>query len=93
MGDQYDVIVGVGDITGDGKNDLVERDTAGNPYRNDGNGEGLLQWPHEDLRRLEGLQGDLLTATFTRSPPIRPNFRPGTPDTRSASGSPPAMLG
>ena len=28
-GASYDAIVGVGDITGDGKNDLVERDTLG----------------------------------------------------------------
>jgi hypothetical protein len=34
------VVVGVGDITGDGKNDLVARDTAGNLYRNNGDGKG-----------------------------------------------------
>ncbi|MFJ4202263.1 FG-GAP-like repeat-containing protein [Streptomyces sviceus] len=39
-GGSYKVIVGVGDITGDGKNDLVSRDTGGNLYRNDGNGKG-----------------------------------------------------
>ncbi|MFE1840143.1 FG-GAP-like repeat-containing protein [Streptomyces sviceus] len=39
-GGSYNVIVGVGDITGDGKNDLVSRDTGGNLYRNDGNGKG-----------------------------------------------------
>ncbi|MGV9289745.1 FG-GAP repeat domain-containing protein [Streptomyces sp. NPDC003719] len=36
----YDAVVGVGDITGDGNPDLVERDTAGNLFRNDGNGKG-----------------------------------------------------
>ncbi|MEU8791931.1 VCBS repeat-containing protein [Streptomyces sp. NPDC048643] len=35
-------IVGVGDITGDGKNDLVERDTAGNLHRNSGTGTGTF---------------------------------------------------
>jgi hypothetical protein len=39
-GTSYNVIVGVGDITGDGRNDLVERDTAGNLYRNNGDGKG-----------------------------------------------------
>ncbi|MEU6093035.1 VCBS repeat-containing protein [Streptomyces sp. NPDC047085] len=39
-GASYNVIVGVGDVTGDGKSDLVERDTAGNLYRNDGDGKG-----------------------------------------------------
>ena len=39
-GASYNAVVGVGDITGDGKNDLVERDTAGNLYRNNGNGKG-----------------------------------------------------
>ncbi|WP_284049674.1 hypothetical protein [Streptomyces sp. YS415] len=31
--------VGVGDITGDGKDDLISRDTAGNLYRNTGTGK------------------------------------------------------
>ena len=39
-GGSYNAIVGVGDITGDGRNDLVSRDTAGNLYRNTGNGKG-----------------------------------------------------
>ncbi|MFF7051120.1 FG-GAP repeat domain-containing protein [Streptomyces griseorubiginosus] len=39
-GTSYNVVVGVGDITGDGKNDLVSRDTAGNLWRNNGNGKG-----------------------------------------------------
>ncbi|WP_307675846.1 FG-GAP-like repeat-containing protein [Streptomyces sp. V4I2] len=39
-GGSYNVIVGVGDITGDGRNDLVVRDSAGNVYRNAGNGKG-----------------------------------------------------
>ncbi|MEU1274699.1 VCBS repeat-containing protein [Streptomyces sp. NPDC005799] len=39
-GGSYNAIVGVGDITGDGKADLVERDAAGNVYRNSGDGRG-----------------------------------------------------
>ncbi|MET9497130.1 FG-GAP-like repeat-containing protein [Streptomyces sp. NPDC006552] len=39
-GDGYNAIVGAGDLTGDGRNDLVERDTSGNLYRNDGKGNG-----------------------------------------------------
>jgi hypothetical protein len=39
-GASYNAIVGVGDITGDGKSDLVERDTSGNVYRNAGTGTG-----------------------------------------------------
>jgi hypothetical protein len=33
-------VVGAGDITGDGKADLVARDTSGNLYRYTGNGKG-----------------------------------------------------
>lgn len=39
-GGSYDTVVGVGDITGDGKADLVERDSAGVLYRNSGDGKG-----------------------------------------------------
>ncbi|MFR9790385.1 FG-GAP repeat domain-containing protein [Streptomyces sp. MB22_4] len=39
-GSTYDAVVGVGDITGDGKNDLVVRDTAGRLYRYGGKGNG-----------------------------------------------------
>ncbi|MFI0187102.1 FG-GAP repeat domain-containing protein [Streptomyces sp. NPDC017082] len=39
-GGSYDAIVGVGDITGDGRSDLIERDKAGNLYRNAGDGKG-----------------------------------------------------
>lgn len=39
-GRSYNAIVGVGDITGDGKADIVERDTAGKLFRNAGNGRG-----------------------------------------------------
>ncbi|MFF2423541.1 FG-GAP repeat domain-containing protein [Streptomyces mirabilis] len=39
-GSSYNVVVGVGDITGDGKADIVSRDTSGNLWRNSGNGSG-----------------------------------------------------
>ncbi len=39
-GASYNVVVGVGDITGDGKADMVERDGSGNLYRNNGDGKG-----------------------------------------------------
>ncbi|MEU6373703.1 VCBS repeat-containing protein [Streptomyces sp. NPDC046909] len=39
-GGSYNVVVGVGDITDDGKADIVSRDTSGNLYRNSGDGKG-----------------------------------------------------
>ncbi|WP_405477713.1 FG-GAP repeat domain-containing protein [Streptomyces canus] len=39
-GGSYNVIVGVSDITGDGKADLISRDSAGNVWRNNGDGKG-----------------------------------------------------
>ncbi|MER5525102.1 FG-GAP-like repeat-containing protein [Streptomyces sp. NPDC002677] len=39
-GGSYNAVVGVGDITGDGKADLVSRDTSGNVYRTSGDGKG-----------------------------------------------------
>ncbi|WP_330265668.1 FG-GAP-like repeat-containing protein [Streptomyces griseorubiginosus] len=39
-GGSYNVVVGVGDLTGDGKTDLVSRDTGGVLWRNNGDGKG-----------------------------------------------------
>ncbi|MFF7543847.1 FG-GAP-like repeat-containing protein [Streptomyces canus] len=39
-GGSYNAIIGVGDITGDAKADIISRDTAGNLWRNNGNGKG-----------------------------------------------------
>ncbi|MET8829067.1 FG-GAP-like repeat-containing protein [Streptomyces sp. NPDC004610] len=39
-GASYNVIVGVGDVTGDGRADIISRDTSGAVYRNNGNGKG-----------------------------------------------------
>ncbi|MFI9764647.1 FG-GAP repeat domain-containing protein [Streptomyces sp. NPDC051963] len=41
-GVSYNAVVGTGDITGDGKADLVARDTAGNLYRLNGTGKGTF---------------------------------------------------
>ncbi|HEY5835068.1 FG-GAP-like repeat-containing protein [Streptomyces sp.] len=38
----YNAVIGVGDITGDGKADIVSRDTSGNVWRNNGDGKGSL---------------------------------------------------
>ncbi|MFC8678716.1 FG-GAP-like repeat-containing protein [Streptomyces griseorubiginosus] len=39
-GGSYNVVVGVGDITDDGKADLISRDTGGTLWRNSGDGKG-----------------------------------------------------
>jgi hypothetical protein len=39
-GGSYNAVVGVGDITDDGRPDLVSRDTSGNVWRNSGDGKG-----------------------------------------------------
>ncbi|MGI5456358.1 FG-GAP-like repeat-containing protein [Streptomyces sp. CA-249302] len=39
-GGSYNAVVGVGDITDDGRPDLVSRDSSGNLYRNSGDGKG-----------------------------------------------------
>ena len=39
-GGSYNVVVGVGDLTGDGKADIISRDSSGNVYRNNGDGKG-----------------------------------------------------
>ncbi|MFJ9248921.1 FG-GAP-like repeat-containing protein [Streptomyces sp. NPDC101776] len=39
-GSSYNVVIGAGDLTGDGRPDLVSRDTAGTMWRNSGNGKG-----------------------------------------------------
>ncbi len=41
-GKGYNTIIGVGDVTGDGKPDLLERDSAGNVWVNPGHGNGTF---------------------------------------------------
>ncbi|MEV6110561.1 FG-GAP-like repeat-containing protein [Streptomyces sp. NPDC051940] len=41
-GASYKEVIGIGDITGDGRADLVSRDKYGNLYRNSGNGNGTF---------------------------------------------------
>ncbi|MFG3289508.1 FG-GAP repeat domain-containing protein [Streptomyces sp. NPDC048179] len=40
LGGSYNAVVGVGDLTGDGRPDLVSRDTGGKVWRNNGDGKG-----------------------------------------------------
>jgi hypothetical protein len=56
-GASYNAIVGVGDITGDGKSDLVVRDTSGNLYRNDGKGNGSFGSRVKIASGWQGYQG------------------------------------
>lgn len=53
-GSSYNAVVGVGDITGDGKADIVARDTAGNLYRQSGYGNGSFA---SRVRIATGTQG------------------------------------
>lgn len=39
-GAPYNIVVGAGDITGDGRADIVSRDTSGKLWRNNGDGKG-----------------------------------------------------
>ncbi|MCL7430049.1 FG-GAP-like repeat-containing protein [Streptomyces sp. YS415] len=41
-GGSYNTVVGVGDVTGDGRADLVSRDTSGYLWRNSGDGKGFF---------------------------------------------------
>lgn len=41
-GGSYNTVVGVGNITGDGNADLVSRDSAGDAFRNNGDGKGFF---------------------------------------------------
>ncbi|MET7702287.1 VCBS repeat-containing protein [Streptomyces sp. NPDC005485] len=56
-GGSYNAVVGVGDITGDGKNDLVARDTSGNLYRNDGKGNGSFGSRTKIATEWQGYKG------------------------------------
>ncbi|MFD6619025.1 FG-GAP repeat domain-containing protein [Streptomyces albidoflavus] len=41
-GNSYNAVIGVGDLTGDGRDDLIARDTSGNLYRYSGTADGKL---------------------------------------------------
>lgn len=56
-GASYNVVVGVGDITGDGKADLVSRDSSGNAWRNDGNGKGSFSSRTKIASGWQGYKG------------------------------------
>ncbi|WP_406171912.1 VCBS repeat-containing protein [Streptomyces canus] len=59
-GGSYNLVVGVGDITGDRKADLVSRDSAGKRVAQHRGRKGILRDPYEDRERPAGLQGPLL---------------------------------
>jgi hypothetical protein len=56
-GSSYNVVVGVGDVTGDGRADLVSRDTAGTVWRNDGNGKGSFGGRTKTATGWQGYKG------------------------------------
>ncbi|WP_148589344.1 FG-GAP-like repeat-containing protein [Streptomyces sp. WAC01526] len=56
-GSSYNALVGVGDITGDGKADLVARDTSGNVYRNSGDGKGSFSARTQITTGWQGYKG------------------------------------
>ncbi|WP_053084743.1 FG-GAP-like repeat-containing protein [Streptomyces viridochromogenes] len=56
-GRTYNAMVGVGDITGDGRGDLVVRDTSGNLYRNNGRGNGSFTSRTQIATGWQGYKG------------------------------------
>ncbi len=56
-GASYNTVVGVGDITGDGKADIVERDSAGKLFRNNGDGKGSFSSRTEIATGWQGYKG------------------------------------
>ncbi|MGW5274441.1 FG-GAP-like repeat-containing protein [Streptomyces sp. NPDC004044] len=56
-GASYNTVVGVGDITGDGKADIVERDPAGKLFRNNGDGKGSFSSRTEIATGWQGYKG------------------------------------
>jgi hypothetical protein len=56
-GRSYNAVVGIGDITGDGKADIVVRDSAGNLFRNDGNGRGSFGGRTQIATGWQGYKG------------------------------------
>lgn len=56
-GASYNTVVGVGDITGDGKADIVERDSAGKLFRNNGDGNGSFSSRTEIATGWQGYKG------------------------------------
>ncbi|MGQ4380023.1 FG-GAP-like repeat-containing protein [Streptomyces sp. SAS_267] len=56
-GSSYNVVVGVGDVTGDGRADLVSRDSAGTVWRNDGNGKGSFGGRTKTATGWQGYKG------------------------------------
>ncbi|MFF3336206.1 FG-GAP repeat domain-containing protein [Streptomyces sp. NPDC002888] len=56
-GGSYNAVAGAGDTTGDGKADLVSRDTSGNLYRHNGDGKGSFGAPTKIASGWQGYKG------------------------------------
>ncbi|GLF95894.1 FG-GAP-like repeat-containing protein [Streptomyces yaizuensis] len=56
-GASYNVTVGTGDITGDGRADLVSRDTSGTLWRHNGNGKGSFGGATKVATGWQGYKG------------------------------------
>ncbi|WP_328670467.1 hypothetical protein [Streptomyces sp. NBC_00328] len=54
---QYDVLTSPGDVSGDGRADLVSRDTAGTVRRNDGTGKGSFGGRTKAATGRQGYKG------------------------------------
>ncbi|MFD7600103.1 FG-GAP repeat domain-containing protein [Streptomyces mirabilis] len=74
------VVVGAADITGDGRADIVSRDTSGKLWRNNGDGKGSFGPRNRDRRRLAGLQGPVLTGRDRSRPSSGPHREVGLHD-------------
>ncbi len=56
-GRSYNALVGVGDVSGDGRADIVVRDSAGKLFRNDGNGRGSFGGRTQIATGWQGYKG------------------------------------
>ncbi|MDX2728891.1 MULTISPECIES: VCBS repeat-containing protein [Streptomyces] len=56
-GASYNTVVGVGDITGDGRADIIERASAGKLFRNNDHGKGSFSSRTQIATGLQGCKG------------------------------------
>ncbi|MFJ8489043.1 FG-GAP repeat domain-containing protein [Streptomyces sp. NPDC094038] len=76
-GGSYNAVVGVGDITGDGRPDLVSRDTSGKAWRNNGDGKGSFGARAQIASGWGGYKS--LSQAASRFRRTRPRVPPGGP--------------